>query len=334
MQLSTTQAIINDIRSGKMVILMDDEKRENEGDLIIAAEKITPQAVNFMVKEARGLLCQTMTPQMADRLELPLMTKTNGDKFSTNFTVSIEAAHGVTTGISASDRAATISTAAAFNAQPRDIVSPGHIFPVVAQPGGVLHRPGHTEAGCDLARLAGLAPSSAIIEIMNPDGSMARRADLERFASQHDIKLGTIADLIRYRLEHEMLLELTEQKPLNTPFGQFDLYRFQYSPDGSDCYALLSGQARSRMFSDKRTDAFVQVPIESHTLQHELDWLTICGSEVMPSLQRMSQSCQGGMVIINTSSSLSEYDICGQVLRFLQQNAPGWQAVSRSCHAA
>lgn len=334
MQLSTTEAIINDIRSGKMVILMDDENRENEGDLIVAAEKITPQMVNFMVKEARGLLCQTITAEIAERLELPLMTKTNGDKFTTNFTVSIEAAQGVTTGISAFDRAATITTAAAVKAQPQDIVSPGHIFPVVAQPGGVLHRPGHTEAGCDLARLAGLAPSSAIIEIMNPDGSMARRADLERFASQHDIKLGTIADLIRYRLEHEMLLELTEQLPLNTPFDQFDLYRFKYCPDDSDCYALLSGQARSHVFSDKRTDVFEKVPIESHTRQHELDWLSFCGGEVMQSLQRMSQSSQGGMVVISSSSSLSKFDIRDQVLRFLQQNAPAWQAISRSCHAA
>lgn len=208
MKLSAMEDIIEDLRLGKMVILMDDEDRENEGDIIIAAEKITPEIVNFMVTHARGLLCLTITEQMAKQLELPVMVKNNTEQFSTNFTVSIEAAHGVTTGISVHDRVKTIQDAVSPNASSKDIVSPGHIFPVVAREGGVLIRPGHTEAGCDLAKLAGLSPSCAIIEVLNPDGTMARRPDLEVFAQQHDIKLGTIADLISYRLKEESMHEL------------------------------------------------------------------------------------------------------------------------------
>lgn len=208
MELSVIEDIIEDIRLGKMVILMDDEDRENEGDIIVAADKITPEIVNFMVTEGRGLLCLTITERMAQQLELPLMVKNNGEQFGTNFTVSIEAAKGVTTGISVHDRAVTIQTAVSPNASAKDVVSPGHVFPVVAREGGVLVRPGHTEAGCDLARLAGLAPSCAIIEVLNPDGTMARRRDLELFAQKHNIKLGTIAALIAYRLENESVQDL------------------------------------------------------------------------------------------------------------------------------
>ncbi len=208
MKLSSIEEIIEDIRLGKMVILMDDEGRENEGDIIVAADKITPEIVNFMVTEGRGLLCLTITEQMAQQLELPLMVKNNTEQFGTNFTVSIEAAKGVTTGISVHDRAVTIQTVVSSNSKPTDLVSPGHVFPVVAREGGVLVRPGHTEAGCDLARLAGLAPSCAIIEVLNVDGTMSRRPDLEVFAKQHHIKLGTIADLISYRLKTEAQQEL------------------------------------------------------------------------------------------------------------------------------
>ena len=208
MELSAIEEIIEDIRLGKMVILMDDENRENEGDIIVSADKITPEIVNFMVTEARGLLCLTMTEQMAQQLELPLMVKNNTEQFGTNFTVSIEAAKGVTTGISVHDRAVTIKTAVSASSTPKDVVSPGHVFPVVAREGGVLVRPGHTEAGCDLAALAGLTPSCAIIEVLNTDGTMARRPDLEVFAKKHKIKLGTIADLIAYRLKQEIPREL------------------------------------------------------------------------------------------------------------------------------
>ena len=192
MKLNTTAEIIEDIRLGKMVILMDDEDRENEGDLIMAADLVTPEAVNFMAKYGRGLICLTLTAERCEQLKLPLMVEDNTAAFSTNFTVSIEAAKGVTTGISAADRAVTVLAAIAKDAKPTDIVMPGHIFPLKAQEGGVLTRAGHTEAGCDLARLAGREPAGMIVEILNEDGSMARRSDLEVFAKLHDIKLGTV----------------------------------------------------------------------------------------------------------------------------------------------
>ncbi|EGQ8967297.1 3,4-dihydroxy-2-butanone-4-phosphate synthase, partial [Vibrio parahaemolyticus] len=192
MPISTPQEIIDDIRAGKMVILMDDEDRENEGDLIMAAEHITPEAINFMATYGRGLICLTMTKARCENLGLPPMVQDNNAQYTTNFTVSIEAAEGVTTGISAADRARTVQAAVAPNAKAADLVQPGHIFPLAAQDGGVLTRAGHTEAGCDLARLAGLEPASVIVEILNDDGTMARRPDLEIFAEKHGLKLGTI----------------------------------------------------------------------------------------------------------------------------------------------
>ena len=203
MKLNTVEEIIEDIRQGKMVILMDDEDSENEGDLIIAAECITTSDVNFMATNARGLICLTLTRERCEFLKLPLMVDENNTPYSTNFTVSIEAASGVTTGISAADRARTIQVAVDRASQPSDIVQPCHIFPIMAQPGGVLRRAGHTEAGCDLARLAGLTPAAAIVEIMNEDGTMARRPDLELFAEKHGLKIGTIVDLIHYRIANE-----------------------------------------------------------------------------------------------------------------------------------
>ena len=225
MQLNSIEELLEDIRLGKPVILMDDEDRENEGDLIIAAEKITPEIVNFMTREARGLLCLTLTAERCEYLGLPQMVGVadNHSGYGTPFTVSIEAAEGVTTGISAHDRAKTIVTAVNPLSQPTDIVQPGHIFPLRAQPGGVLSRAGHTEAGCDLARLAGLTPAAAIIEIMNDDGSMARRPDLELFAEKHGLKIGTIASLIHYRILHEKTVERVERRVIDTDFGQFDL---------------------------------------------------------------------------------------------------------------
>jgi 3,4-dihydroxy 2-butanone 4-phosphate synthase/GTP cyclohydrolase II len=199
MQLNTTEEIIADIKAGKMVILMDDADRENEGDLILAAECVTPEAVNFMARYGRGLICLTLSESRCRQLNLPLMVTDNNDKNTTNFTVSIEAAQGVTTGISAGDRAVTVQAAVKPDARPADIVMPGHIFPLRAQPGGVLTRAGHTEAGCDLARLAGFEPASVIVEILNEDGTMARYPQLAEFARTHGLKIGTIADLIRYR---------------------------------------------------------------------------------------------------------------------------------------
>ena len=243
MQLNSIEEIIEDIRLGKPVILMDDEDRENEGDLIVAAEKITPEIVNFMAREARGLLCLTLTGERCDFLGLPPMVGAgdNQSGYSTPFTVAIEAAEGVTTGISAQDRAHTIRVAVDPLSRPGDIVQPGHIFPLRAQPGGVLSRAGHTEAGCDLTRIAGLIPAAAIIEVMNEDGTMARRPDLETFAEKHDLKIGTIADLIHYRILNEKTVEKIEKRTLDTDFGQFDLSIYRDSIQGKTHLALSKG---------------------------------------------------------------------------------------------
>lgn len=242
MALSSAQEIIEDIRQGKMVILMDDEDRENEGDLIIAAEKITPDAINFMATHGRGLICLTLSKARCQKLNLPLMVKDNTEQFGTPFTISIEAAEGVTTGISAADRATTVQAAVAADATSADIVMPGHIFPLMAQEGGVLTRAGHTEAGCDVARLAGLEPSSVIVEILNEDGTMARRPQLEVFAEKHGLKLGTIADLIEYRNNNETTIERIAECQLPTEFGEFKMVTYRDKIDNAIHYALSKGE--------------------------------------------------------------------------------------------
>ncbi len=235
--MNTTKEIIEDLRLGKMVIIMDDEDRENEGDLIMAADYVRPEDINFMARFGRGLVCLTITGERCQQLRLPLMVNQNNAAFSTNFTVSIEAAEGVTTGISASDRAKTILSAVAKGAKPDDIVQPGHIFPIRARDGGVLSRAGHTEAGCDLARLAGAEPAAVIVEILNDDGSMARRPELEIFAKEHELKIGTIADLIHYRTENETTLERISECALPTEYGEFRLFAYQ---DRHDCNVHLA----------------------------------------------------------------------------------------------
>ena len=242
MPISTPQEIIEDIRLGKMVILMDDEDRENEGDLIMAAEHVTPEAINFMAMHGRGLICLTMTKERCERLGLPPMVQDNNAQYTTNFTVSIEAAEGVTTGISAADRARTVQAAVAKDAKAADLVQPGHIFPLAAQEGGVLTRAGHTEAGCDLARLAGYEPAGVIVEILNDDGTMARRPDLEIFAEKHNIKLGTIADLIEYRNNTETTIERVAECHLPTEFGDFNLVTYRDIIDNQIHYALCKGE--------------------------------------------------------------------------------------------
>lgn len=256
MALDNISDIIEDIKQGKMVILMDDEDRENEGDLIMAASHITPEAINFMITHARGLVCLTLTEERCQQLDLPLMSDKNGAKFSTNFTLSIEAAEGVTTGISASDRARTVLAAVAPDAKPTDIVQPGHIFPIRAKKGGVLHRAGHTEAGCDLARLAGLEPAAVIVEIIKPDGEMARRDDLEIFAKEHGLKIGTIADLIQHRMATEQTISEVCQFPIETEHGTFTAYRF--SEFGSDDVhlALVKGTPTEGGVSTVRVHSF------------------------------------------------------------------------------
>ena len=241
MALHSIEEIIEDIRQGKMVILMDDEDRENEGDLIMAAEKVTPEAINFMATYGRGLICQTMTKERCQQLNLPLMVTNNNAQFSTNFTVSIEAATGVTTGISAHDRAVTVQAAVAKEAKAADLVQPGHIFPLMAQDGGVLTRAGHTEAGCDLSRLAGLEPSGVIVEILNDDGTMARCPDLEIFSEKHGIKMGTIADLIEYRNTKETTVVREAECKLPTRFGEFKMVTFRDTIDNQLHYALVKG---------------------------------------------------------------------------------------------
>ena len=239
---ATAQELLDDIRFGKMIVLADAEDRENEGDLVLAADFVTPDAINFMATHGRGLICLTLTEERCRQLNLPLMVSDNRSPMGTAFTVSIEAASGVTTGISAADRARTVRAATARHAKPEDIVQPGHIFPVMAQNGGVLVRAGHTEAGCDLAELAGLTPAAVICEIMNPDGSMARMPDLTAFAERHGLRIGTIADLIRHRSITEKLVERVVDRAITTPYGPFRLCVYHDKTVDEVHYALVRGE--------------------------------------------------------------------------------------------
>ena len=242
MALDTVPDILDDIREGKMVILMDDEDRENEGDLVIAAEKVTPEIINFFASEACGLICMPITADRARQLRIPLMVRDNRSQHETNFTVSIDATHSVGPGVSARQRAHTILEAVKAGATPSDISQPGHIFPLVAKPGGVLQRAGHTEAGVDLARMAGCEPAAVIVEIMNEDGTMARRPELEVFAKKHNLRIGTIADLIEYRALHEQSVRCTGEFPIDTQWGKFTLTTFEDLVDGQIQYALHQGE--------------------------------------------------------------------------------------------
>lgn len=301
MSLNTVEEIIEDIRQGKMVILMDDEGRENEGDLIIAAEKVRPEDINFMAVYARGLICMPMMEERCRQLDLPLMVSQNGTRHSTNFTVSIEAAEGVTTGISAADRARTVQAAVAKNAKASDIVQPGHIFPILAQPGGVLSRAGHTEAGCDLARLAGFEPAAVIVEIMNDDGTMARRDDLEKFAKKHSLKIGTIADLIHYRSVKEKTVERINERQVNTSFGEFKLLTFRDIPSKELHFALVKGDIKPEQ------PTLVRV----HVMNALRDLLTVCRTDdgehkswtFHEALRRVADEGHGVVVLICRTES-------------------------------
>jgi len=242
MKLNTIPELIEDIRDGRMIVLIDDEDRENEGDLVMAASKVRPEDVNFMSHHGRGLICMPITRERCEQLNLLLMVNKNEARFATNFTVSIEAAEGITTGISAYDRAHTIRTAALPDAGPANISQPGHVFPLMAQPGGVLTRAGHTEAGVDLAMLSGLEPAAVLVEILNEDGSMARRPQLEAYAEKHGLKIGTIADLIRYRLENEHSVECLSTHEVDTEFGPFRLLTYKDSINHDLHLALLKGE--------------------------------------------------------------------------------------------
>jgi 3,4-dihydroxy 2-butanone 4-phosphate synthase/GTP cyclohydrolase II len=239
--IASVPEIVDELRQGNIVVLVDDEDRENEGDLVFAADYVTPEKINFMAKHARGLVCLTLTEAHARQLALPPMARANGTVHGTNFTVSIEAAEGVTTGISAADRARTVWVATRPTAKASDIVQPGHIFPVVAQAGGVLMRAGHTEAGCDLTQLAGLTPAAVICEIMNDDGTMARLPDLIPFAQAHGLKIGTIADLIHYRAANESIIERCGSRTVRLPAGEFQLVVYRDKPSGAPHLALVKG---------------------------------------------------------------------------------------------
>jgi len=240
--ISSVEDIIEEMRAGRMVILVDEEDRENEGDLVLAAEHVTPEAINFMARFGRGLVCLTLTRERCERLRLQPMAARNGTKMGTAFTVSIEAAEGVTTGISAADRARTVQAAVAKNAKPDDLVQPGHIFPLQAAEGGVLMRAGHTEAGCDLAAIAGLTPAAVICEIMKDDGTMARLPDLQLFAADHGLKIGTIADLIAYRSRNDSLIEKIGARPLVTAYGEFIAHAWKDKPSQGLHLALVKGR--------------------------------------------------------------------------------------------
>ena len=244
MAISPTSEIIEELKRGRMVVIMDDEDRENEGDLLMAAEKVRPEDINFMATHGRGLICLTLTPERCRQLNLPLMVNDNMTPFTTNFTVSIEAAEGVTTGISAADRATTVLAAMRPDAKPADIIMPGHIFPLMARKGGVLARAGHTEAGVDLARMGGLMPASVICEILSEDGSMARQPELEKFAQQHGLKIGTIADLIHYRMQNEATVQRVAECHLPTEFGEFQVIAYHDDIEDTAHLALVKGDVR------------------------------------------------------------------------------------------
>ena len=289
--------IIVDLKQGKMVIMVDDENRENEGDLIMAAEKVRPEDINYMARYGRGLICLTLTRERCAQLRLPLMVEETDQQHATNFTVSIEATEGITTGISAHDRAKTVQAAVAKNATPDQLSQPGHIFPIMAQPGGVLTRAGHTEAGCDLARLAGFEPAATIVEILNEDGSMARRPDLEEFSRQHDIKIGTIADLIRYRLEKERFVERIAKKPVSTDYGDFTLYFYDDQVSQSVHVAMVKGDL------NQVESPLVRVHIQD-TLGDVLGvQATALGWPVTDAIRRISEEEIGIVIILREQES-------------------------------
>jgi 3,4-dihydroxy 2-butanone 4-phosphate synthase/GTP cyclohydrolase II len=300
--LASTEEIIADLRAGKMVVLVDEEDRENEGDLVLAADHVTAEAVNFMAKHGRGLICLTLTRERCQQLNLPLMVRDNGTSMGTNFTVSIEAATGVTTGISAADRALTIKTAVALNAKPSDLVQPGHIFPLMAQPGGVLIRSGHTEAGCDLAAMAGCSPTSVICEIMKDDGSMARLPDLLKFAKEHQLKIGSIADLIKYRSQHESIVVREGEREFITPWGKFKGIIYRDTPSSCIHIALVHGKPAETQETLVRVHEPVTVLdfLDSQVSNHS--W------PLAQALQQIATAPAGVAVLLNASGIAAPND--------------------------
>ncbi|RTZ40087.1 3,4-dihydroxy-2-butanone-4-phosphate synthase [Candidimonas sp. SYP-B2681] len=295
--ISSVTEIVAELRAGRLVILVDEEDRENEGDLVMAAEYVTPEAINFMVTHARGLVCLTLTEERCRLLDLPLMASRNGTRFGTNFTMSIEAAEGVDTGISAADRARTIQAAVARDAKPADLVQPGHIFPVQAVRGGVLVRAGHTEAGCDLTALAGLTPAAVICEILKPDGTMARLPDLKIFAREHGLKIGTIADLIQYRSEHESMIERLASRSMQTPWGEFQAVAYRDLSSGAPHMALVHGTITPD------TETLVRVHEPTTMLDVLFTGATTHSWSVSDALKAITAAPSGVLVMLNCQGS-------------------------------
>ena len=292
MGISNIKGALEDLRQGKMIILVDDEDRENEGDLTMAAEKVTPEAINFMSKYGRGLICLSLHPDIVERLKLPLMVQDNQSRFQTAFTVSIEAKNGVTTGISAADRAHTILTAVADDAQPDDLVQPGHIFPLRSRRGGVLFRTGQTEGSVDLARLAGLKSAGVICEIMNEDGTMSRRPDLDQFAKKHELRIVTVADIIAYRMRNESFVHKEAETVLPTPSGEFKAIAFINELDNSEHLALVKGEI------EPEKDILVRVHSECLTGDVFGSYRCDCGDQLQKSLKMIEQEGLGVVVYL------------------------------------
>ncbi len=295
--ISPVEDIVADMKAGRMVILVDEEDRENEGDLVLASDHVTPEAINFMAKFGRGLICLTLTRERCEFLKLPPMAARNGTVYSTAFTVSIEAAEGVTTGISAADRAHTIATAVAKSAKPTDLVQPGHVFPLQAVDGGVLMRAGHTEAGCDLAGMAGCSPSAVICEIMKDDGTMARLPDLQIFAAEHGLKIGTIADLIAHRSRTESLVKKVSSRALHTAHGEFTAHAYQDQTDDAVHLALVKGawQGQHEVLARVHEPLSVLDALEPNRVMHS--W----GLDA--AMQRIAQEGAGVVVLLNCGES-------------------------------
>ncbi len=292
MGISNIKSALEDLRQGKMIILVDDEDRENEGDLTMAAEKVTPEAINFMAKYARGLICLSLHPDIVERLKLPLMVQDNRSHFQTAFTVSVEAKHGVTTGISAADRAHTILTAVADDAKPDDLVQPGHLFPLRARRGGVLFRTGQTEGSVDLARLAGLKPAGVICEIMNEDGTMARRPDLDKFSKEHGLRIVTVADIIAYRMRNESFVRKEAETVVPTLFGEFKAIAFVNELDNSEHLALIKGEI------DPNKDILVRVHSECLTGDVFGSYRCDCGDQLKKALKMINQEGLGVVIYL------------------------------------
>jgi 3,4-dihydroxy 2-butanone 4-phosphate synthase/GTP cyclohydrolase II len=305
--LNTIPELLDDLKEGRMVVVMDDEDRENEGDLIMAASKVRPEDINFMARFGRGLICLPLTRERCHQLSLPLMVNQNQARFATNFTVSIEAAEGITTGISAYDRAHTIRTAVMPDASPADLSQPGHVFPLMTQPGGVLARAGHTEASVDLALMAGLEPAAVLVEILNEDGSMARRPQLEVFAREHNLKIGTIADLIHYRMQNEKTVTLVSAHDIETDFGPFRLHTYRDTIEGRLHLALMRGQPDP-------DDAFlvrvhVQNPLSDVLSMHRADF----GMPLRTAMAEIASADSGLIVVLGGHRTEDE------LLRLIQQ---------------